>query len=209
MEPRAWHDRIAHDLRGPLTSLQTAAWLLKSDPAGANTPELADIIVRQAQRLARMIEELDDFSRVDQQRLVDQRVHARLAELLDMALSAVPGCMAEPEYADGTARDATVEGDETRLAQLFRILAEHALARDPGFRLRVTRRRGDVELLFADAGPALDAEQRAQLFAKPRIDDGLGLRLLIADAIARAHGGRLEADAADGGLHVRCVLPTT
>ena len=45
---KPWFDRLAHDLRSPLTSLQTAAYLLRSDPGGSNTGELADIVVRQA-----------------------------------------------------------------------------------------------------------------------------------------------------------------
>ena len=85
MTSRPWFDRIAHDLRGPLTSLQTAAYLLRNDPGGANTVELADIVVRQGQRLGRMIEELDDWSRAEQQRLVDERVPVALAPVIDLA----------------------------------------------------------------------------------------------------------------------------
>ena len=52
---KPWFDRLAHDLRSPLTSLQTAAYLLRADPGGSNARELADIVVRQSQRLAKSV----------------------------------------------------------------------------------------------------------------------------------------------------------
>lgn len=210
MTPRPWFDRIAHDLRGPLTSLQTAAWLLKSDPHSPNAQELADIIVRQGQRLGRMIEELDDWSRAEQSRLMDQRERVELAPLIDQALTGVPGCRIEPEFADG-ADAVAVLGDDVRLTQLFRTLFAQAAARDPAARLRVARDGDQATVTLVDHGPALDDAQCAQLLTAsqhPAPDEGLGLRLLVARAIAEAHGGTLEARPAEGeGLELRCALP--
>ena len=210
MSDRPWFDRIAHDLRGPLTSLQTAAYLLRNDPGGANAQELAEIIVRQGQRLGRMIEELDDWGRAEQRRLVDERVRVPLDSVVDLALTAVPGCAIEPEYAPG-AEELAVLGDEARLAQLFRILVANAQARDPQARLQVDRIDDCARVLLHDHGPALDDAQLERLLSAsqhPAPDDGLGLRLLIAHAIAVAHGGSLQAQRADdGGLLLRCTLP--
>jgi len=211
MSGQAWLDRLAHDLRGPLTSLQTAAYLLKSDPRGANSQELADIIVRQGQRLGRMIEELDDWARVEQRRLLDQRAPVDLAPLLDLALTGVPGCTIEPDVADD-ARGLSVDGDEARLTQLFRILLAQSLARDPGARLHLAREGKAAVVTLSDRGPALGDDQLARLLTTsqhPAPDDGLGLRLLIAAAIAEAHGGSLEArrPPSGEGLELRCALP--
>src|SRR5688572_15961526 len=109
-EGRPWFDRLAHDLRSPLTSLQTAAYLLRTDPAGNNARELADIVVRQAQRLGKMIEELDDWSRAEQNRLVDRGERVDLDAVLDMAIAATPGCTLEPAVAPD-ARGLAVQGD--------------------------------------------------------------------------------------------------
>ena len=211
MSGRPWLDRLAHDLRGPLTSLQTAAYLLKSDPHGSNARELADIIVRQGQRLGRMIEELDDWTRVEQQRLVDQRSRVELAPLLDLALTGVPGCAIEPDVADD-ARTLLVDGDEARLTQLFRILLGQALSRDPGAHLHVGRDGDAAVVTLSDRGPALSDEQLERLLATsqhPAPDEGLGLRLLIAAAIAEAHGGSLTVrrPPSGEGLELRCMLP--
>ena len=211
MSGRPWFDRLAHDLRGPLTSLQTAAYLLKSDPRGTNAQELADIIARQGQRLGRMIEELDDWARMEQQRLLDQRAPVELAPMLDLALTGVPGCAIEPDVADD-ARSLVVDGDEARLTQLFRILLAHAVSRDPGAHLKVGRHGDAAVMTLGDRGPALSDEQLERLLATsqhPAPDDGLGLRLLIAAAIAEAHGGALEArrPPSGEGLELRCTLP--
>ena len=69
-----WLDRLAHDLRGPLTPLQTAAYLLRSGQVeGERQQELFVLIERQTQVLVRMIEELSDWTRVSQDRLLGRR----------------------------------------------------------------------------------------------------------------------------------------
>jgi signal transduction histidine kinase len=207
---KPWFDRLAHDLRGPLTSLQTAAYLLRTDPGGANARELADIVVRQSQRMGRMIEELDDWGRAQQRRLVDRGERVEVAPTLDMAIASQHGCTVDPTYA-GDAQDLIVLGDAARLAQLFRTLLQHAIARDAeGVRVSVSRNRGDVEIAFCDNGPALDAAQRTQLLQAPQAhsaDDGLGLRLLIARAIAEGHAGTLDIAQEHESLCIRCTLP--
>jgi signal transduction histidine kinase len=77
-----WLDRIAHDLRGPLMPLQTAAYLLRSgqlDPV--RQAELVDVIDRQTRQLSRMIEELGDWLRASQQRLIADAVRGALDAL--------------------------------------------------------------------------------------------------------------------------------
>jgi signal transduction histidine kinase len=209
---RPWFDRLAHDLRSPLTSLQTAAYLLRSDPGGGNARELADIVVRQSQRLAKMIEELDDWSRAEQKRLVDRGERVDLQAALDMAIGSIPGCTLDPVYASD-AHGLYVQGDGVRLTQLFRTLAEQTLARDAeGGRIVVSRSEGRVEVAFEDHGPALADDERAALLRAPQIpppDNGLGLRLLIAKAIVDGHDGKLTVDGTDANVNhrFRCTLP--
>lgn len=207
---KPWFDRLAHDLRGPLTSLQTAAYLLRTDPGGANARELADIVVRQSQRMGRMIEELDDWGRAQQRRLVDRGERVELDATLDMAIASQHGCTVDPTYAPD-AQDLVVQGDSARLAQLFRTLLQHAITRDAdNVRVAVSRRGTHVEVAFCDDGPALDAAQRAQLLQAPQVhssDEGLGLRLLIAKAIAEGHAGALDIAQEHESLCIRCTLP--
>ena len=206
-----WIDRLAHDLRGPLTPLQTAAYLLRS---GQVTPErqqeLFALIERQTRQLVRMIDELGDWTRASQQRLVGTPEPCDPALLLDYARanSGTAGAEAIVEdHADGV----LLEGDPVRLTQLLRVLIEFASAhgRAPAtVVLRVLGARFRVDV--SSAGPAPDAEELAALFEQPHPaahDEGLGLQLLIAHAIAEGHHGSLQAIAEGGRLLLRCELP--
>ena len=208
---KPWFHRLAHDLRNPLTSLQTAAYLMRTDPGGANTRELSEIVVRQAQRMGKMIDELDDWSRAQRQRLVDRNERVDLAGAVDMAVGSLHGCTIDPHYTNG-ADEASVFGDAGRLSQLFRSLCEQVMARDAQGRLDVTRNGGTVELVFSDNGPALDATARARLLEAPQVpppDDGLGLRFLIAKSIVDGHDGSIAIEGPHDGAtqRIRVTLP--
>lgn len=206
-----WLDRIAHDLRGPLTPLQTAAWLLKSERKHLDAErqqELLDIIERQARRLGRMIDEVDDWSRMERQRLLGETLPCGLGSTLDLAISAIPGCMIEPQLEPGVA-DACIECDQFRLVQAFQVLLEHSNARDPGMSLHVSRHGDQVEVRLLDHGGAVEASAASQLLEQPDhapSDEGLGLRLMLARAIVEAHGGSVDAEATADGLLLRCRL---
>jgi len=207
-----WFNRLAHDLRSPLSSLQTAAYLLRTDPGGSNSRELADIVVRQSQRMARMIDELDDWSRAQQGRLVSREDRVELGAALDMAVGSLHSSNVDPHYGAGT-QEAVVLGDSSRLSQLFRTLLEQALARDAKTaRVDVSRVGDTAEVVFSDHGPEIDDGMRYALLVAPQIpplDEGLGLRLLIAKAIVEAHGGSLSIDGGRDGVtqRIRCELP--
>ncbi len=209
-----WLDRLAHDLRGPLTPLQTAAYLLKSGQLEPEKQqELLEVIERQTRRLGRMIEELGDWSRASQGRLLGLQETCEAALLLDSAVGSVaPGRGMLPTITDDS-NESRVHGDQMRLVQLLRTLIEYTAAR-AGARtptLRLWPDQGALRIDVADHAATPDPAQLATLLDQPMpepYDDGLGLRLLIAGAIAQAHGGTLAAEADPaGGLQLRCTLP--
>jgi signal transduction histidine kinase len=130
--------------------------------------------------------------------------------LLDYARtgSGAAGTAAVIEDHAGTAM---VEGDPVRLTQLLRILIGYANARGQAaatVRLQPTGDRLRIDVVAS--GPAPDPAQVALLLEEPQAepyDGGLGLRLLIARAVAEAHGGSLAALDEDGHLVLRCELP--
>ena len=206
-----WIDRLAHDLRGPLTPLQTAAYLLRS---GQVTPErqqeLFALIERQTRQLVRMIDELGDWSRVAQDRLISATEPCDPALLLDYARGN-SGSAGANLLVDDRAGGALVNGDPVRLTQLLRALIEYTASQgsEPSTVALHTDAVGlHIDVRSAGAAPAPEA--LALLLEEPQTnahDEGLGLQLLIARAIAEAHGGTLVALAEDGDLVLRCVLP--
>lgn len=201
-------DRVAHDLRGPLMPLQTAAYLLRSGQLDETRQrELVDVIERQTRQLARMIDELGDWMRASQQRLLGQREACVPALLVDYA--ATGAGLPSPrvhDHSDG----AEVEGDAQRLTQLLRVLLGYASAQGTDAPHVELARDGDrVRIDVVVAQPA-GAQAAASLFTQPQAsayDGGLGLQMLLARAIAEAHGGTLAAVDEGGVLRLRCELP--
>jgi signal transduction histidine kinase len=203
-----WLDRLAHDLRGPLSPLQTASYLLQRDDLDpARRLELLQMLERQSRRLARMLDELEDWARAGQDRLLGAREPCEIALLLDYALTGA-GLAGTPVDDDGAI--AIVDGDPQRLTQVLRTLLDFALARGGAPALRLRSGGGRVAIEASLPGPAPDAGEIAGLFEDRQsapFDEGLGLRLLLARDIARAHGGELAARIVDGRLQLRCELP--
>ena len=185
-----------HDLKGPLSPLQTAAYLLRRpELPEERRVELAETIERQSRRMAGMIEELGDWVRSQEGRLVHRRRPVDVQLMLDLAVGGVPGCTTTPDIAPDLA-DAHVEGDETRLVQALSSLLAFAQWRagaSPTLHARRDGARVAIALLTAP-------------LAEP-YDLGLGLRLVIADATIRAHGGAIEAHALAPGLAFTVTLP--
>jgi signal transduction histidine kinase len=202
--------RLAHDLRGPLMPLQTAAYLLRRGQYDEERrQELLALIERQSRRLAGMIDEIADWSNAVERTLLVAREPCVPALLLDDAIGAARfGADAQPAIVDDSG-DARIDGDPGRLTQLLRTLLEYATGERPArVGMRVERGELRIEVLGADA--TIDAAQIAQLLEQPMpepFDEGLGLRMLIARAIAEAHAGRLDADIAGGALRLTCRLP--
>ena len=206
-----WLDRLAHDLRGPLMPMQTASYLLRSGGLDAERQqELFVLIERQTRRLARMIDELSDWTQASRHGLLGAQETCELVLLLDNAIGAATAAGKDlPTVADETG-EARIDGDPARLTQLLRILLEFAArARQAQVSLRIAGDRVQIDVL--DVQASATATEVATLLEQPMaepFDEGLGLSLLIARAIAEAHGGTLLAEAvADGGLRLRCELP--
>lgn len=206
---RPMFERLVHDLKGPLSPLQTAAYLLRrQDLPPERRMELAETIERQSRRMASMIEELGDWVRGNEGRLVVRRRPVEVQMLVDLALGGVPGCTGTPEVAADVA-EARVDADESRLVQALAALIAHAQSRDEAPPLVHAMRRGErVVIEVADRGPVPDAPESLLAAPLPEpFDMGLGLRLVVAAAIVGAHGGTLDAHALAPGLAYRMELP--
>lgn len=201
-----WLDRLAHDLRGPLAPLQTASYLLRRDDIDdARRQELLATLERQVQRLGAMLEELGDWVRAGRGKLLGEPAPCEPVMLLDYALVG-SGLAGTPVDDDGTI--AVVDGDAQRLTQLLRTLLDFARAN--GVVPMPSLRSDDARIVIRMALPGVAADRAEDLVETQQrapFDEGLGLRLLLAREIARAHGGELSAGSEDGALVFRCQLP--
>ena len=206
-------DRLAHDLRGPLSPLQTAAYLLRRDDLDrARQRELLDIIDRQTARLSGMVQEVSDWMRAQQSRLLGRREVLAVPMLVELGcagLAANGGTIDLPEALD----DVDVCGDTQYLVQMLSTLVAYAQSRAGAAEVHVaaTSADGRVRITIEHRGTPLPDAALATLFSAPQpspFDEGLGLRLLIAHAIAQAHGGSVSASKTDtGASELRLELP--
>ena len=188
--PALWLDRLTHDLRGPLSPVQTAVSLLRMGGMDvARQHELLELIERQTRLLGYMIDELGDWSRAAQGTLVGARQPCSPAALVDNALSGRHSGLQIDDASGGA-------------------MVDYLHARGTGASLSM-RAEGDYLLIALQAlmGDAVRATLLTEPAPEPH-DGGLGLNLLIARAITEAHGGSLTAEQdADGTLRLRCSLP--
>ncbi len=205
-------DRLAHDLRGPLSPLQTAAYLLRRpDLEPERRDELLAIIDRQTTRLSAMVQEVSDWTRASKSRLVNRREAVMPAMVAELAVTS-SGIDVRLDVA-AALDDITIDGDAQRLVQMLSTLLGFMRSRVGGAEIIMSAELVEegVRIDVQANGSPWSPGERDGVFsgaeAEP-FDEGLGLRLMIARAIARAHGGSMRAaETGDGSAMIRVLLP--
>lgn len=211
---KAWMARLAHDLRGPLAPMQTAVYLLRdSQVSDDQRDELLAVMERQVQRLSGMIDEFSDLGRAAEGRLVARREAIDVELLVADTVARLSAQAPQADFGAG-AREAQLEGDVLRVAQLFHALLGLQLSRSHPLPVQARLERIGNRVIMTCSVHCHDASDAliAALLTAPHPDppdDALGLGLVIAVAIAEAHGGSLRGRArGDDALELVLELPT-
>ena len=157
--------------------------------------------------------------------LASSEMGTTTSELLDLATAAEDALDGARERIDqhnitieASLESAQTRGDRVLLERMVANLVENAVRHNhPGgwIAIRTHSENGSSVLEISNTGPVVPTDQLPGLFepfarARERIDfqDGVGLGLSIAEAIARAHDSTITASARpDGGLQVSITLP--
>ena len=217
---------LAHEIKNPLASIRSAVEQLARTPrATPDEQTLAGLIVRESDRLSRLLSEFLDFARVrvTQVEPVDLAAVARGAASL---AAAHPDRPSDVEVVCDTDNGGMiVEGDEDLLHRAVFNLALNAVQASPhGGRVRVELApltmdqvpagmsfdRGGIALRVSDHGAGIPLEIRDRLFdpfftTKP---GGSGLGLSIVHRAIEAHSGFVFVDSDDRGTRVTVLLPS-
>ena len=203
----------SHELRTPIAAIRAAAETLAGgavkDAGAAQT--FLDIITRQAERLARLTQDLLDLSRIEsrQWKLEQEPVEAfalvaQVAELLggaarDKGLSLVISVPAE----------AVVLGDARALEQVLVNLVDNAVKYTATGKVEVSASRNGADWVLSvrDTGPGIARHHLPRIFerfyrvdaGRSRDQGGTGLGLAIVKHLAQGMGGEVGVESDDGG----------
>jgi two-component system CheB/CheR fusion protein len=205
---------LSHELRNPLGAIVTAASLLRSDGDGALRPErLIEILERQSQQMARLLDDLLEAGRVTQDKIelrravvdvgaiVREAAEAMRAQIEARGLHFTMHVTLEPLY---------VDGDPARLQQIHVNLLNNAAKYTPSgghVMVEAMREDGHAVIRVRDDGvgiPRNMLESVFELFVQSnrtldRAAGGLGVGLTLVRSLVSMHGGTVVAHSAGEG----------
>jgi two-component system sensor histidine kinase KdpD len=208
---------ISHDLRSPLTAITTAAGGLRAGTiSGADRRELLSVIDDESERLARLVDDLLDVSRI-QAGAVNPRTD--WCDLSDLTASAAAGVRARlgdhPIEFDLPADLPLVQADAAQLERIFSNLLENAIRfspEDEPVRISGGAGGGKVIVRVTDQGRGIAAARQAEVF-EPFVGGrdghaGSGLGLAICRGLVEANGGTIRLQSTPGlGTSFAVSLP--
>ena len=199
---------LSHELRTPLTPVVGWIKLLRSGNLDTKSVAQAlDAIERNAWLQARLIDDLLDTSRIATGKLQFEPRPVDLNFAVRAALDTVRSLAASRNIelsVNLSPSMLVVMGEPVRLQQIAWNLLSNAIKfTEPGGKVTVhtETEHGEVRIIVMDTGIGIDSDFLPHVFDRFRQADGstsrrhggLGLGLAIADALAKMHGGRLEA----------------
>jgi len=202
---------VSHELRTPLTSIRMYADMLKEGWVGdRNTAEdYCDLISAESERLARLVNNVLDFSRIEKgSKVFDMRIGDPATVVHDTAEMLRPylrekGFDLEVEIPPKLPE---CEFDRDALTQILVNLIDNAVKYGKGeVKVQALSADGEVVLRVLDRGPGVPPDERERIFEAfhrgpdAKAGGGSGLGLALVHAYAEAHKGRVEVDDREGG----------
>jgi signal transduction histidine kinase len=199
---------LAHELRGPIAPIVTAARILQE--IGPSEPRLVknrETILRQARRLASLVDDLLDVGRIREGKLKIERRRVELNSVLQNAAETCAPVIERRRHAlhvHPAARPIYVDADEGRLVQVFcNLLSNAAKYMREGGRidLAASEEPGAAMVAVSDEGVGIPREMLQSVFQRyvqvessgHRADGGLGIGLSLVKALVEQHGGSVSA----------------
>jgi two-component system phosphate regulon sensor histidine kinase PhoR len=213
---------ISHELRTPIASVKALAETLTEgaieDPSVAK--DFLSRINVEVDKLAQMVQELGELSRIESGEAPLQKRHVNIADAIGHAVDRL---RAQADRA-GLNLDFVIPStlpevmaDEARVEQVLVNIIHNAIKFTPsggGISISAKARDTDILVSVSDTGVGIPADDLPRIFErfykadKSRSGGGTGLGLAIAKHIVEAHGGRIWAESVEGrGSTFNFTLP--
>lgn len=203
---------VSHELRTPLTAIKGYMEGLIDGVLPAN-PDLYQKVNSEIERLQRLVNDLQELSRVEGGELELRPVFVSAASLIETLRSNLErqfeekGILLELKIAQNLP-DIFVDTD--RILQVLTNLAGNALQYTPQggkVTIRAFREKSEIVISVSDTGIGISPEQIPLVFdrfyrtdkSRARSSGGSGIGLTIAQALVRAHHGRIWAESGGEG----------
>ena len=215
---------VSHELRTPLSSIEGLAELLQEGRVKdrARREELLGLLASESGRLSRLIHNILDFGKIEQQTRVYRFERTQVGPLVEEVVKVMrprieeAGFKLQTEYP----RDAVfLDIDRDAVKQVLINLIDNAMKYSPGEKeidIRVTAGPAEVEVAVSDRGIGISPEQRDRIFdkfyrapeavqANPK---GVGLGLKIVKHVMDCHHGTIRVEGrAPRGSTFRIIFP--
>ena len=212
---------VSHELRTPLTVIRGNAEVGLELGRDCAHEEILEEIVREADSMSRMVEDLLFLARTDSDSIPLEKQIVQVEWLLEElarraeALARERGSSLQMKLSG----EGRLRCDAQSIEQAVLVLVDNAAKYGkPGEPIKLTssRRQRDLLIEVANRGPSIPPEELSQIFERfyrgerSSTEGGSGLGLAIAKAIAEAHDGSVEAKSRRGeGTRMSLRLPVS
>jgi signal transduction histidine kinase len=206
---------LGHDLRNPLSAIYTAGMLIGRQSSEERVQRTAARIVSSSQRMARMIEQILDFTRIRAGiGLPYQPAAMDLRDLVERVREELPSGESAIRVEAVGATDGVWDHD--RLAQVLSNLLGNAVEHSSlgkGIVIQIDGSSPAWVVVTVQNPGAIPPEVLPEVFepfrqGRPSGSKGLGLGLFITREIVAAHGGDIDVESSEAqGTRFRFVLP--
>jgi signal transduction histidine kinase len=204
---------VSHELKTPLTSiyLYTESVLAGRVTTEKGKNEYLNIILRETERLKRMINNILDFSKKEKGKIQYKKEQVNLTGLIQSALGELDYWLHELEFKMHIQLEDNVilKGDGDALKQVIINLLDNAIKysdKEKEISVNLEVQHGRIVMSFSDKGMGIPADQLDAVFEKfYRVQDpivegigGTGLGLTVVREIVEVHEGFISVDSEPG-----------
>ncbi len=196
----------AHELRTPTQPILTLTEIIRSKIEDTQQRELLDSVIRNANRLHRLTEDILDISRLESQTLKLNKDQFNLSDLISDVVQDYRNQIEKDDnnitllYESKKDINFFIEADRYRITQVISNLLNNAIkfTKEEGtvsVKLEKKKEDNQQEVLVSvkDSGTGIHSDILPRLFSKfaTKAEKGTGLGLFISRSIVEAHGGKI------------------